>query len=147
MCLSSAVIDRQASNLKGSSTFPLNMSYWYLKPFEIHQNNTANYHNIHKESEWDTPGIRNRTLCSPRKLELSTSNESISVHSSPHRWSADAEQDSYISTSQRAITLSQCPKMHQKWDTLPMNWTSQSDIVSFRQMPNYLTQEVVPCLL
>lgn len=80
-------------------------------------------------------------------LELSTSNEDWSVYSSPHRWSADAEQDSYIPMSQRTIASSRCPEMHQKLNTLHMKWTSQSDAISIRRTCIYLTQEVGPWLL
>ena len=80
--LSSSLIDRQASNLKGSSTRPLRHD---LRIFETVRNspNTANYHNIHKESEighpwdqkWDT------FFCECWSYQLQPK---IEVHVAPH---------------------------------------------------------------
>ena len=146
LCLSSSLIDRQASNLKGSSMRPLRHE---LLIFETVRNSPAmaNYHNIHKESEIGHPWDHKWDTFSLQMLELSISHENRSACSSPHRWSADAEQASYIPMSQRAIASYWCPKMHQKWDTWHMNWASQSDVFNFRWTPISLTQEVVPCFL
>ena len=84
LCPSSSLIDRQASNLKGSYMCPLRHD---LRIFETVQNspNTANYYKINKESEIGYPWDQKWDTFSLRMLELSTSNENRSVCSSAHR--------------------------------------------------------------